>query len=175
MRWAGRPGRLALALGVLALGVLALSGCDRGFFHASGTVASEGDRIDTWRAAPQGCTRDPFDGQPVAETSSILTLLWQNPGLRDPKIDNTSTAPDAPLRMGFSRVGKGPVVGRLQTKRHAGLPLDASDCGKLSLELQEQAARGAEARPSLAGHLVLECELKTGRVTADVRFAGCQF
>ena len=96
-------------IALLTVAVLAATGCQSGFFSERGTMASDGPYPNTWKWHPQGCTRDPFDGLPVGQSKSIVTLLWANPGLRDPSLSIPSKSPDAPLRLEFM-----PAPGRLQ-------------------------------------------------------------
>ena len=87
--------------GLVTIAILALTGCSNGFFTEKGSMQSVGPYPNIWNHRPEGCTRDPFDGLPVGQSRSILTLLWGNPGLRDPNFGVPSHSPDAPLRLEF--------------------------------------------------------------------------
>ena len=78
---------------LLAVVVLAAAGCQTGFFSERGTMASDGPYPNAWKWHPQGCTRDAFDGLPIGQSRSVVTLLWANPGLRDYSLSNPRKAP----------------------------------------------------------------------------------
>jgi hypothetical protein len=154
--------------------VLVLSGCNRDFFQAHGMLASRGSRIGSWSSTPEGCTRDPFDGLPPDQTTSIVTLLWEDPGIRNPLVNNRTSAPDAPSRLGFSRSPVG-VTARLETLRDAGIPLDSNVCRTLRLETEEHASRVPGGRPSLSGRMVLDCQAHGSQIVGDIQFENCHY
>ena len=163
---------------VLTLVALALTGCSGGFFAEKGTLESVGTSHNTWKYRPQGCTRDPFDGQPVGKSRSIVTLLWGNPALRNPHFGPPGQTPDAPLRLEFMPApggAEGEVVATLHTLYQGGILLDKSNCRKLQLQTQERPPDRAGARPTLAGQLELDCRADTSHLTAKMRFAHCEY
>lgn len=165
-------------IALLTVAVLAATGCQSGFFSERGTMASDGPYPNTWKWHPQGCTRDPFDGLPVGQSKSIVTLLWANPGLRDPSLSIPSKSPDAPLRLEFMPVpgqAPGAVVGTLHTIDKGGILLDKSDCSKLELKTRENPPLPPDSRPSLSGQLELDCHANQSHITASVQFEHCQY
>lgn len=164
-----------LAAGAL---VLCASGCSGGFFTETGAMQSDGPYPNSWKWHPQGCTRDPFDGLPVGQSRSILTLLWANPGLRDAKLTNPLASPDAPLRLEFvPAAGEAPgaVAATLHTIHQAGILLDQSDCSKLELKTQEHPPARPGGRPTLAGQLELDCHANQSHLTAHIQFELCEY
>jgi hypothetical protein len=163
---------LAFAL-ALAAGV---TGCEPSF-RAHGNVSSVGPASkDNWRSTPQGCTRDPFDGRPPDKTRSILTLLWEDPSMRDPKFYDTGTAPDSPMRLEFSRADSvSQISATLHTRYKAGVPLDTRVCSAFHLTTHEQPAQLPTTRPSLSGELALDCQAAGNHIAASVRFQGCEY
>lgn len=123
--------------------------------------------------SPQGCTRDTFDGRPPGQSTSVLTLLWSDPGKRDGKLDNTTVAPDAPMRVEVARTPG--VVATVYTKQTGGTRLDAGVCRTLRLETWEEVARYPEGRATLAGTLAMDCTAGGSHVIADLRFSGCEY
>jgi hypothetical protein len=165
----------SLVLGVAFL--LGVTGCWREPFRAQGTLASDGPgRTYRWRSTPQGCTRDPFDGLPPNRSKSIVTLLWQNPGVRDPKLDNRDTAPDAPLRLDFSRTDSAPGhSATLHTILKAGVRLDPGACGSFHFRTYEESADPPGGPSALGGEVAFDCRVDGSRYTADVHFHGCEY
>jgi hypothetical protein len=164
----------AVAVAVL----VALTGCQSEFFSERGTMTSVGNYRNTWQWHPQGCTRDPFDGLPVGKSQSIVTLLWENPGLRDPSLANPNKAPDAPRRLEFMPAPGGPpgdVVATLHTIRHGGILLDKSVCGTLQLQTSEHPALHPGGRSVLSGELHLDCRANNSHITAHVQFERCEY
>jgi hypothetical protein len=154
--------------------VLPFTGCGRGFFTVHGSLANQGGPGNTWRTTPEGCTRDPFDGKPSDKSTSILTLLWQNPAIRNPHLTDPYKSPDAPLRLEFSRSTTG-VTATLHTRKRAGIALNASDCTLLRLDTEEHPPRRANSLPSLSGTLALQCHANRSDISADLTFTGCQY
>ncbi len=171
-----QAGGRTLRFGALvASGVtLGIVGCGPQTFSAKGTIASEGDRINTWRTRVEGCTRAPFDALPAGQTRSTLTFVWQDPASRDQTLDMFHNPPDFPMRLEFSRGEQGPVA-TLHTLRHAGIRLDSKVCGTFRLETAEHPPDTPEGRPSLSGEVVLECGIEQAHITANVRFEGCKY
>jgi hypothetical protein len=147
---------------LLIAAALGLTGCNRGFFAAKGAVASEGPaRIDNWNSTPQGCIRAG-----IAKPNVLFAFVWENPGVRDPSVDNTWAAPDAPMRLEFSRAQ--PVTATLQTIRHNGISLDAANCSVLRLQTSEHA-------DALSGTVALDCSAHGNHLTANVTFERCHY
>jgi hypothetical protein len=163
---------LALALALVA----GTTGCQPSF-RANGNVSSAGPAgKDNWRSAPQGCTRDAFDGLPPDKTRSIVTFLWEDPGMREPKMQNWWVAPDSPMRLEFSRADSGPgISATLHTRYKAGIPLDPAVCGTFRLQTYEQLATAPATRPSLSGELALDCRVEGNHINASVRFEHCEY
>ena len=165
--------KLALALAVL----LATTGCQSEFFTEHGTMTSTGTWRNTWQWYPQGCTRDPFDAQPMGQSKSIVTLLWENPGLRDVRLANKEHSPDAPLRLEFMPAPNAP--GRVQATLHTintgGILLDDKVCSTLKLTTQEHPAVRASGRPNLSGDLDLDCRANASHITAQISFERCEY
>ena len=165
-----------LVLGLALL--LAATGCQTDTFTEHGTMRSVGNYRNTWQWHPQGCTRDPFDGLPIGKSRSILTLLWENPGYRDPKLANPNHAPDAPLRLEFMPARgdeSGQVAATLHTIDTGGVLLDNSDCSTLKLQTQEHAAGVTGRRPTMSGELELDCHANDSHITAKVQFERCEY
>ena len=157
--------------------LLLLCGCNRGFFTASGSVASTGRTYrNDWKSTPQGCTRDPFDAQPGSHTSSILTFVWQDPGARNPLVDNRTAAPDAPMRLGFYRSSTSPAgyAASLETLRQGGIRLTPANCPRFFL--RTEAHTEPNGQPSLSGEFELDCNtaIET-HIAGHVTFAHCQY
>jgi hypothetical protein len=158
--------------------LLIATGCRSNSFSEHGTMRSEGNYRNTWQWHPQGCTRDPFDGLPIGKSRSILTLLWENPGFRYPRLANPNFSPDAPLRLEFmpARDGSdGQVEATLHTIDTGGILLDRSVCSTLKLQTQEHAADVAGGRPTLWGELELDCRANGSHITAEVQFERCEY
>ena len=159
----------------LGCSLLCLLGCNRNFFKARGFVASDGGRLGAWRSTPGSCTRVPFDGQPIGESQSIATFLWEDPSIHDPMRDqHRPHAPDAPLRLELARDGAGYSV-VLTTVKILGTRFTSADCTSINVQTQEQAPVVAGRRTSLAGHLAMDCMAGESRVTADLHFERCEF
>jgi len=156
-----------------------LTGCSSTAFHVTGVVANDAPVLrDAYRSVPQGCTRDPFDGRPPGQSSSIATFVWEEPGMRDPSVDNRDTAPDAPLRLEFSHLSPDPstpVVATLHTRYKPGIALSQKVCADFRFTAQEHPARAPETRPSLSGAFTLDCRVHGDHITADVHFEHCDF
>lgn len=158
--------------------LLVAVGCNSDTFTEQGAMRSQGNYRNTWQWHPQGCTRDPFDGLPVGNSKSIVSLIWENPGFRDVKLSNPNWSPDAPLRMDFepARSGdRGEVQATLHTIDTGGILLDKSVCSTLKLQTQEHAAGQAGGRPTLSGELELECRVHDSHMTATIQFQGCEY
>jgi hypothetical protein len=111
-----------------------------------------------------------------SQSKSILTLVWEDPGMRDSMVDNTWAAPDAPMRLEFSRSDAGPEpTATLHTRYRAGIPLDPRVCSTFHIETHEQPAIAPETRTSLSGELALDCHADGNRITANVRFQHCEY
>jgi hypothetical protein len=165
---------VSLLRGLALLACLALAGCGR-YFSASGTVASSGGDLGVWRQTPEGCSRDPFDGLPAAESSSVLSFLWNDPSVRDPLRDlHRSTAPDFPMRLELARVPTGYTV-RLDTVKTQGTHFDSRACTSFSVEVHQAPPDIAEGKPTLAGRVRFICPANGGTLTADVRFKRCDY
>ncbi len=154
-------------LGTLA----ALAGCGPDAFHAKGVVASEGGPLGTWQSRPQGCSRDPFDGASSAQTSSILTFLWDDPAVRDRLRDlHRATAPDAPMRLDLARAGSSYTIALDTVKTH-GTRFDDATCKTIQVNTHEGPRIIPEGKPTLSGSVRFEC----GQVKADVHFERCEY
>jgi len=167
-----RPVLLPLAV------VLAFTGCQSEFFAERGAMISQGDYHHTWQWHPQGCTRDPFDALPAGQSKSILTLLWEDPGLRDSRLAYPNDAPDAPLRLEFQPApggSPGEVVATLHTVHNAGIRLDSSVCSTLRLRTQEHPALRPSGSPTLSGELQLDCRAGSSHLTAHITFERCEY
>jgi hypothetical protein len=164
---------------VLAMAVLlAATGCQPDVFTERGTMSSVGSWRNTWQWHPQGCTRDPFDGQPVGKSKSILTLVWENPGLRDIRLANPNWSPDAPLRLEFAAASggaPGEVVATLHTIDTAGILMDRRTCSTLKLTTAEHPPLRPSGRPTLSGELELDCRANESHITAKVSFQRCEY
>ena len=160
---------------VAGLAMACLLGCDQRFFSARGSVASSGGRLGNWHSTPEGCSRDPFDGKPAADSASVATFLWEDPSVHDPDRDkNRYKAPDAPMRLEISRLPGG-LRASLTTVKIVGMRIDSSDCSQFRLEQRDEAPGVAGAKPALAGRLVMQCTVAGGQVSADVRFDHCEY
>jgi hypothetical protein len=159
--------------------VLLLTGCHSTAFHATGEVANDVPVLrDAYSSVPQGCTRDPFDGRPVGSSTSIAAFVWEEPGMRDPSIDNRDTAPDAPLRLEFSHRSpdpSSPVVATLHTRYKPGIALSEKVCADFRFTAQQHPPRAPETRPSLSGAFTLDCRVDTDHIVAEVHFRNCDY
>ena len=153
---------------------LTLPGCGS-YFTASGKIASSGGDLGTWRESPEGCSRDPFDGLPAGESSTILTFLWNDPGVRDPLRDlHRSTAPNFPMRLEVARAPTGYTL-KLDTVKTKATEFDSRTCTSFVVETQEAAPDIREGKPTLAGSVRFSCPANGGTLTADVRFKRCDY
>jgi hypothetical protein len=164
---------------LLIVAALLLTGCNSTAFHATGAVANDVPVLrDAFRSVPQGCTRDPFDGRPAGQSTSIAAFVWEDPGIRDSAVDNRDTAPDAPMRLEFSHLSPdpaSPVEATLHTRYKAGIPLSPRVCAQFQFSSRQNPPHPPETRPSLAGEFVLDCRNHTDHITADVHFRNCDF
>ncbi len=152
-----------------------MQGCDRGMFQVAGSVASAGGELGTWRSAPLGCSRDPFDGKPVETTASVATFLWEDPSMHDKLRDkHRPMAPDAPMRLELARRNNA-VSASLTTVKIKGTLLQPGDCTRLQLDTQERPAAIPGGRPTLGGLLTMDCNVRGSHVTADFSFRRCEF
>ena len=167
-----------VARAVCLLPLLVATGCNSDAFTEQGALRSQGNFRNTWQWHPQGCTRDPFDGLPVGKSKSIVSLLWENPGLRDIKLANPNWSPDAPLRLDFEPAASG-NPGELQATLHTidsgGYLLDKSVCSTLKLQTQEHPASHPGGRPTLSGVLELDCSAHDSHITATIQFQNCEY
>jgi len=173
------PAALLLSL-VAAPG---LAGCGLDFFNIHGTMASDGGGLGRWRARPEGCSRDPFDGRPPDKSTSIVVFVWEDPRVHHYVNEQRYVRPDAPLRLEISRLDlshsaaeSGPaIVADLHTLRKPGVRLDGGVCRTLRFETVDQPPTLAHPRPSLAGHLDLDCTVLDSHITAALQFEHCQY
>jgi hypothetical protein len=167
---------LPLCRSALLVLSLFLTGCIRRSFSSHGVVANSGPTSrDTWRSSPQGCTRDPSDGKPIGQSQTLFSLIWEDPGHRDPKLANRDKAPDAPLMLDVLQPPTGPTVVILHTRYQAGMRLDAATCSQLRITTEEHPAVEPAPRPALSGTLTLNCTLPGRSITAQVTFDRCEF
>jgi len=137
-------------------------------------MASDGGGLGRWRARPQGCTLDRFDGLPANRSSSVVAFVWADPALGHPLNEQRYVRPDAPLRLEISHAGSESaptVVADLHTLRKAGVRLDANVCTTLRFN----AAEHGPGRPTLAGTLDLDCTVDRSHITATLQFEHCAF
>ena len=169
------PGAQPFVRSLALLACLALTGCDH-YFAASGVVTGHGGALGTWSSTPEGCSRDPFDGLPASESSSVVTLLWDDPGIRDPLRDlHRPTAPDAPLRLEIARTPESGYTMQLNTVKTQGNRFDSHTCSRLIVDTRETPKAIPEGRPTLAGTVRFDCPTEGGHVTADVHFKRCEY
>ena len=155
--------------------VLSLTGCFRYVFSAHGTVASDGGALDQWDSKPQGCSRDPQDSLPIGQTSTLFTLLWEDPASHDPaREQNRAIAPDAPKRLDVARTGSG-LTATLNTVKTHGTVFDASTCSVLRADTEQHKPDIREGKPNLAGHLQMDCHTQGSHIVADVTFTRCEY
>ena len=160
--------------GLPLLACLALTSCNR-YFSANGTLASSGGDLGTWRWTPQGCSRDAFDGLPAGASSSVVTFLWNDPGVRDPLRDlHRATAPDVPMRLEVERVPTGYTL-KLDTVKVQGTQIDSRVCSSFAVDVHQAAPDLPEGKPTLAGRVRFQCPSNGGTLTADIRFQRCAY
>ena len=153
--------------------VLSLTGCN--VFAARGTVSSDGGELGQWASKPQGCSRDPQDNLPIGQTSSLFTLLWEDPASHDPaREQHRAIAPDAPLRLDIARAGPG-FTATLNTVKTRGTVLDSSTCSLFRADIQQHKPDIPEGKPTLAGHLQMDCRTQASHITANVTFTRCEY
>ncbi len=155
--------------------VLSLTGCYRSVFVAHGTVASNGGALGQWNSQPQGCSRDPQDNLPIGQTSSLFTLLWEDPASHDPaREQHRGIARDGPMRLDIARVGPG-FTATLNTVKTRGTVLDSSTCSLFRADTQQHKPDIREGKPTLAGHLQMDCQTQASHITANVTFTRCEY
>jgi hypothetical protein len=165
---------LKAAATALLCSCLALTGCNK-YFAARGIVSSPEGHLGAWSSTPPGCTRDPFDGLPISETSSVLTFLWQDPSIYDPlRGPHRFTAPDAPMRLTLSRAGTAYAIG-IDTVKTEGTHFDSIACTTFAAETHETPKTIPEGRPSLSGTLRFDCRTAASHITANIRFNRCEY
>jgi len=162
------------AAATLLAASLALTGCNR-YFAAKGVVASPEGHLGAWSSTPQGCTRDPFDGLPISQTSSILTFLWEDPGTYDPlRGPHRLTAPDAPMRLTLAHAGPAYAI-QIDTVKTEGTHFQSTACTTFALDTHETPKTIPEGRPTLSGSLRFDCRANSSHITADIHFQRCQY
>ncbi len=167
-----RAGLRTIAFGLALLGA---AGCEPHFFDVQGTIASDGGELLTWRTAPQGCSRDPADGEPPASTATVATFLWEGPMNEDRPAQQKGRATPGPLRLEIARSGAGFAGHLTTTSNPKGATLDGSDCKTFSLETHPGPPEFSGGKPTLSGTLALDCTTNGSHVTANLRFSGCTF
>ncbi len=161
------------ALLALLSSLLAVTGCGK-FFYARGSLASDGGTIGTWSSTPQGCSRDPVDGRPPAQSSTVLTFLWNDPSMRDPLRDlHRFHAPNAPMRLELWR--EPGYALKLDTVKTLHTRLDPTVCSTLKVETHETPKTIPEGRPTLSGTLQLDCRVADSHLTANIAFKRCDY
>ena len=164
--------KLAIATAALLAFCMTLMGCERHFFKTHGTISSDGGQIGRWDSAPEGCARDPLDHQPIGQSTTVATFIWQDLRIRE---RDRRSFPDAPTRLELSRTDKG-LSANLETDRAAsGTTLDAGDCTTFDLTTSESQPAIAGGKPTLGGTLRMDCIARGSHIEADLRFSGCDF
>ena len=154
-----------------------LTGCHRHFFSARGQIGSDGPAFGHWTRGLMGCSRDPKDALPDAQTRTVATFIWEHPLDHDPQYNgfHDPPAPDVPMQFNVLRADSGGYDLRLQTFFTDGTLITAKDCSKLQVETHEQGPAMPGGRPSLAGSVVAECRVKESRMWADFSFERCEY
>ena len=167
----------SLARGFIIFPLVTGLGCNRHTPAVQGLLASSGGELGTWSSQPAGCSRAPFDGLPVDKSRSMVTFLWQDQTLMiaTRQTHNDPTTLQAPVRLELAREDVGYVASLATAKTDAATRLDAHVCSVLRLESRQAAKVIREGKPTLTGRLQLDCTVKGGHLTADLRFAGCGF
>jgi hypothetical protein len=153
-------------------------GCHRNFFTAhSGYVATSGPAFGTWSSTPQGCSRDPKDALPDAQSRTAATFFWEdpadhNPMLRDHKLPHV---PDAPDQFNLLHTPAGGYQVRLKTLQTDGTLIGPEDCTTFEVETHEQPPGFPAGRPTLGGTVNLECHVKGSEVEAHFTFDHCDY
>jgi hypothetical protein len=159
---------------VLSLFCLALAGCNKDF-AVKGAVTSPRGHLGNWSSTPLGCTRDPFDGLPISESTSVLTFVWQDPSIHDPlRGPHRFRAPDAPMRLAVSHDGPAYAL-QIDTVKTEGTHFDSTTCSTLAVDTHEIPRTIPEGRPALSGTLRFDCSSDRSRITANIRFDRCQY
>ena len=169
MRWKAGVGGLLVAS-------LLFTGCNRHVFQANGAVSSHGGSMGTWSKTPEGCSRDPFDARPVETSNSVASFFWEDPAGRDERLRRNfgRDAPDQPFRLDIMRDGDR-FAARLQTVKTPGTLLDRQNCLQLHVETNEWPPAYQTGRPTLAGHVTLDCRAAESHITADFVFERCEY
>ena len=173
----GLRGRTRLvAAAALAAVLWPLTGCEHHFFRVEGTIASEGGALGTWRSTPKGCSRDPVDGLPEDQSSTMAAFLWDDTLARDPRYQTHSPgASDFPGRLEISRTSSG-FAGTLETQKPVGsTSLDATVCSTLQLTSRDGKPIIKGGKPTLEGTLTLDCRVSGSHLTGELRFSGCEY
>lgn len=165
-----RPTQLIL----LALAMTALSGCRTGFYSSQGSFASHGGKLGTWQMRPQGCSLAPFDGLPLAQSTSVAELVWQHGRSVHKTAEGVNDRwEQGPSILDVSRTPAG-VTARftfVQTKEP--VVLDASDCAVLRIETHPGPPAIPGGPPSADGVFQMDCTTHRSHLTADLHFRGC--
>ena len=165
-----------MGLVALALGSLCLVGCEHHFFKVKGALSSEGGELGTWSVVPEGCSRDPLDRLPVAESTTVMTLFWQDPRKRDRSRDKEKwTQRNYPLRFEVSRSAKGVTALLDSIQMVNAVALDQNSCSALDVQTWPGARLVPEGRPTSSGTLTVDCQVRGSHVTAKISFSGCEY
>ena len=161
----------------LVLSLVLGSGCNRHRTRVLGFVASSGGVLGVWRSQPSGCSRAPFDGLPVGQSKSVVTFLWQDQTFMAPmrQMHNDPGTVQVPVRLELARSGTSYVASLATAKTNAATRLDEHVCSMLRLDSRQTAKAIPEGKPTLAGHLDMDCEVNGGHLTASLEFAGCSY
>ena len=166
-----RPGLRSVAAAAI---LCALTGCEHHFFTAHGSIVSDGGGLGTWRTAPLGCTRDPQDGaKPGEPTTTVAEFLWRDTGQSHRAL---KWYPERPIRLTVSHAPDGGYAGMLElAPRPLSITLDTTICTRLEVQTHESAPQIRGGHPALDGRVQLDCRVQGSHLTADLRFAGCEF
>jgi len=163
-----------LAIFAVSCMALALSGCQRGFYAAHGTVASHGGPLGHWSRPPEGCSLAPFDGLPPGQSGSVVEFAWRHsrPGYWRKQGPEDRWA-QGPEMLDISRAANGITASFKLVQTRLPVQLSASDCTELRLDSHPGPPVVPGAPASLAGHLLMDCNVNGSHLTGDIAFRGC--
>jgi hypothetical protein len=123
-----------------------------------------------------GCSRDPQDGLPEGQSSTIAAFLWDDKLSRDPRYQRHSAgAPNIPGRLEISHAGSGFAGVFESQKPPASTPLDDTVCSTLQMTTYEGKPIIKGGKPTLEGTLRMDCKVAGSHLSGELHFSGCEF
>lgn len=159
---------------LLASALVVLTGCQRSFYTAQGSLASHGGKLGRWDMRPQGCSLAPFDGLPRPQSQSVVEFVWQ----RGRSVQRTEGRAEdrweqGPAILDISRTPAGVAARFTLVQTKAPVELDGSDCSVLRIDTEPGPPAIPGGPPSAKGEFHMDCTTHGSHLTADLRFRGC--